>query len=249
MIDPRALASRARSRAIATARGVAGRFNLHLGRADRRPEANYLGLVNRDIRTVIDVGSNQGEFIWRTAPLFPRARYLAFEPLPEHGPALKALAARLGRDVRVFPTALGEKVGVTAFLRHVEHGASSSVLASSQVSEELFPFTRAQERVELPITTLDEALQGERIEAECLVKMDVQGYEDRVIRGGQRTLRAASACIVEVCVKTLYEGQATFDDIYGLLRPLGFSFSGTIEQFLDQHNEIVYLDALFMRGA
>ena len=60
-----------------------------------------------------------------------------------------------------------------------------------------------------------------------LIKIDVQGSEDKVIRGGQKTLRRAKAVIVETSFTELYDGQPLFHDIYEGLRSLGFSYSGS----------------------
>ena len=66
------------------------------------------------------------------------------------------------------------------------------------------------------------------LEKEILVKIDVQGVEDKVIRGGIETLKKAKIVITEVEFVELYEGQVLFDGIYEQLNKLGFKFKGTI---------------------
>jgi hypothetical protein len=56
--------------------------------------------------------------------------------------------------------------------------------------------------------------------------MDVQGFEDRVIAGGLRTLERASVLWVETSFVELYEGQPLFADIHDRLRDLGFEYRG-----------------------
>ncbi len=63
------------------------------------------------------------------------------------------------------------------------------------------------------------------IQQPCLVKIDVQGYEDKLIRGGRQTLGRASACIVEVDVDNMYEGQAHVMTVFGALDDCGLCYS------------------------
>jgi hypothetical protein len=60
---------------------------------------------------------------------------------------------------------------------------------------------------------------------EILIKLDVQGYEDRVIRGGQELFKMAKACILEICLDRLYDQQTTFRDLVNLLEGLGYSYA------------------------
>ena len=82
---------------------------------------------------------------------------------------------------------------------------------------------------------------------EMLVKMDVQGFEDRVIKGGKETLRKALACILEVSLHPLYEGQPSFMDLCRQMEKLGFQYAGNILQIYDNDGSIVYIDALFKK--
>jgi hypothetical protein len=82
---------------------------------------------------------------------------------------------------------------------------------------------------------------------DVLVKLDVQGYEDRVIKGGCATLARARACIVEANIEALYEGQARFPDLLLAMGELGFRYSGNLDQTYDDDGQVVYFDAVFTR--
>jgi hypothetical protein len=87
------------------------------------------------------------------------------------------------------------------------------------------------------------------LEPEILVKLDVQGYEDRVITGGQQTLARARACIIEVGLDQLYTGQASFPDLLRMLGQLGFAYAGSLEQAYDDDGHVVWFDAVFVRAS
>ncbi len=101
------------------------------------------------------------------------------------------------------------------------------------------------------LSTLDAAIAPsmDELADDLLVKLDVQGYEDRVIAGGESVLRRASACIVEVNLDGLYVGQPTFERIAAQLNALGLQYAGNLDQTYGPDGHVVFLDALFLRQA
>jgi len=61
-----------------------------------------------------------------------------------------------------------------------------------------------------------------------LVKIDVQGYELHVLRGGEQTIRRAEAVIVETSFQPLYQGGPLFSDVFQLLTGWGFMYQGAL---------------------
>jgi hypothetical protein len=66
---------------------------------------------------------------------------------------------------------------------------------------------------------------------DSLVKIDAQGHEIQVIRGGRKALSAAQAILIEMTFMHLYEGQALFNDVHAELDALGFDMGGFLSQF------------------
>ena len=102
---------------------------------------------------------------------------------------------------------MGDKVGDVEMFSHLEH-SPSSLLRSTGVCERLYPFTSKQTSISVKLTTLDKVMANfsECVIPNVLIKLDVQGYEDRVIRRGRKTFRTRlKACILEVCLHSLYK--------------------------------------------
>lgn len=74
---------------------------------------------------------------------------------------------------------------------HEKHSPSSSFLKTTNVCEDLYPFTKEQKTCHVKITTLDKWVEDFKVslEPEILIKLDVQGYEDRVIKGRVETFK------------------------------------------------------------
>jgi hypothetical protein len=144
---------------------------------------------------------------------------------------------------------LGSECGKQTIHYHVDHPSSSSFLPATQLHRSLAPSSSREEAISVDVATLDGLVaQGlVELEPEVLIKLDVQGFEERVIRGGRETFRKAAACIVEICLDSLFEGQPRFTDILGSLTELGFGFAGNLEQFAGEDGHVSVMDAVFVR--
>ncbi len=207
-----------------------------------------LGLRERPFRTIIDVGANTGQFARKMSDFFPTAKLYCFEPLPEPFDVLAVWAKSQKGRVETFNLAIGDTEGEAEMFLHEDHTSSSSLLATTELTEQYYPFTKGQRRICIRQTTLDAVFAEVKYElsTEILLKLDVQGYEDRVIAGGNEIFRKSSACIVEVSLDTLYEGQAGFRELLIMLDDLGYRYAGNLDQAYGEDGHCVFLDAIFL---
>ncbi len=237
--------ARARKLVNQTLSGVG--LELHRIRPD--PRDLFLGLRKLPVRTIFDIGANVGQFARTISAAFPEARVHSFEPQPGPYAELAKWASTQGGRVDAHRLALGDHEGTIEMNVHVDFSPSSSILKTTELEHSLWPQTRRQSQVSVPLTTLDAfvAREGIALEPEVIVKLDVQGYEDRAIRGAARTLAHARACIVEVCLDALFEGQPTFGGILATLEAQGLKYAGNLDQAQHSDGHVMYLDAVFVR--
>lgn len=231
-------------------RSGVNRFGFDVVRLQRSPKRTLLGLSRLNIGTVIDVGANQGQFARNIIEFFPRAELYCFEPL--EGPFRKLSAWAKARDGRVhcFHMALGDREGEAEMHLHEQHTPSSSLLAATDTCHRLYPQTQAERMTRIRISTLDVALESSvlhRMPRDILLKIDVQGFEDHVLRGGRRVLSQCRAVLLEVSLEPLYEGQAVFHGLTQLLHEAGFRYAGNLDQTYGEDGRVVFLDAIFLR--
>src|SRR6266550_7450631 len=204
-------------------------FDREITHRSTNPAHNLLGLTAFPITCILDIGANLGQYATFLSKHFPSAHIFSFEPIPEAFARLKNIEIPHFTPLQI---AVGERNGVAVMEEHMHHNSSSSFLPATGICHAYYPVTKQTRSIEVPVMTLDTAVTHFQIAltADLLIKVDVQGFEDRVIRGGPRVFRSARACIAEICLDQLYEKQGTFPEIVGQLTEFGFEYAGNLEQ-------------------
>jgi FkbM family methyltransferase len=199
------------------------------------------------ISTVIDVGAHEGEFSSAIHAVLPGAKIYAFEPIPE---CCTAVSKRVGakENLQTFPVAIGDRCGRATFWKSVST-KSSSFLPMSECHKKTFPWTAKSSEIEVDLRPLDSFLPEMELKSKVLLKLDVEGYEERALAGASAVLCQVDYVLLEVLFQELYEGQAEFGRIHCQLADSGFVYSGNMDQVLSPLDEsIVIADVLFVKA-
>jgi FkbM family methyltransferase len=212
--------------------------------ASYRPEEHWL--ARQGIRTVLDVGAHEGQFARRIRNLLPEAELICFEPLDQPYAQLVRQFENQPR-FRAIRCALGDKAG-SFEIHHNEYSPSSSLLPMADLHRQSFEFAVQQKSERIEVRLLSEVARELQFEPPLLLKLDVQGFEDKVIAGSGNVLESVQVVIIEVSFRPLYLGGPLFDEIYRLLRERGFSYMGNFEQlYSPKDGSILQADAIFCR--
>src|SRR5580765_6811499 len=113
-------------------------------------------LAASEIKTVFDVGANEGQSAREFLRHFPTARIFSFEPTPATFRQLSQFALTQPR-IKAVNVALGKTSGKAEFNENAFHQTNSLLLASPRGEEYLGPaVTDFQRKIEVELTTLDE---------------------------------------------------------------------------------------------
>jgi FkbM family methyltransferase len=206
-----------------------------------------LWLENYGIKTVIDIGANEGQFAKRISQILPEAMIYSFEPLPDCHEKLIANSSNI-KKFRSFNIALGNSSGKININRS-NFSLSSSLLPMTQLHEEAFPFSKGGTTQEISICRLDEVVTEMILQTPILIKIDVQGFEDKVISGGLKTIKQADVLIVELSLEPLYENQLLFDDMHKILSDLGFRYKGNLGQLHSGiDGKVLQFDGIYVKS-
>ncbi len=210
----------------------------------RRELAKWRLLQTYAPQTVLDIGANTGQFAKLTRELLPLTRIISFEPLRQCFEQLKLQTSALS-PFEAYPIALGEQ-DLTTVMHHNEFSPSSSLLSMDQLHKEELPHTGKVAHEEIQVRRLDGLSEHLQIIDPLLIKIDVQGYTEPVLRGGEQTVRRACAVVAEVSLQPLYRGEATFDQVHALLSQWGFIYRGNVDQWCSERDgRILQCDCLF----
>lgn len=188
---------------------------------------------------IVDVGGSNGAWSSAIVEVFPEARFELFEPLLTVRPDYRRV---LDKTLRVHPTfrvhevALGDRNGDAEFWNQ-PNAVGSSLLARNAPSAE---------RVSVPVRRLDDYLSERGIPQPQVVKLDVQGSEALVIRGGEKTIQAAEMLHIETWLGRGYGPETPLlPELMDLLRPLGHLLVQFGEHWRKPSEELFAIDAFF----
>ncbi len=188
--------------------------------------------------TIIDVGANVGEWSQMASTVFAASRILMLDGDPESEPALRQTSTRIGSRSDYLLALLGaeSKEAVTFY----SNGTGSSVLP------ELTPFQK--NAITLPMDTLDSVTSHLGLQSPALLKLDVQGFELEVLRGGHRLLGLSEVVIMEVSLLPYNDGAPLFAEVIAFMNKEGFVAFDFCGQSRRQRDSTLYqTDVVFVR--
>ena len=204
-------------------------------------------LKDLHIRTVIDVGANKGNAALEFVDIFPNAKIYAFEPLPDCFAKMQAKLESL-KNIKLFNIALSDQGG-SINMNRSSYPASSSLLKMADLHKRLFPITAGERSVTVQTDNLDNIMSQEIFEGPALMKIDVQGFEHKVLAGAKKALEKVNVIIIETSFVELYIGQPLFGDIYKILTEQGFEYKGNWDPDFrsPEDGASIQQDAVFIR--
>jgi FkbM family methyltransferase len=232
-------------------RKLANRFGIDVHR--HRPAASEHGrlstmLASHGVNLVLDVGANTGQFARSIREAGYKGRIVSFEPLSD---AHEQLQLRSRDDPRweIAPrAAIGDHEGeVDMYIAGNSVSSSPLAMLESHVMAEPASACVGTDRV--PLSRLD-TMACAYLDPPCVpfLKIDTQGYEDRVLDGAPDVLQKVCGLQLELSFVYLYQGQQLFDPMVKRLYALGFSIWAIWPGFQDpQSGRMLQADATFFR--
>lgn len=207
------------------------------------PSVEHVALLKRlQVRTIIDVGANRGQFALLGLTVCPHARIISFEPAEQAFEVLKVVTA--GGPIRTVQAAIVEDVAELV-LNITEDDDSSSLLPIGDRQTELFG-THVVRRETVQGAPLSHFVSPDELSAPALLKIDVQGAELAVLKGCRSLLDRFAWIYVECSFVELYEGQPLADEVIAYLEQAGFRLAGVFNQVGGGDKLAVQADILFM---
>jgi FkbM family methyltransferase len=190
---------------------------------------------------IVDVGANVGDWSRTASSVFTSSRILMFDGDPDNEPDLLHTVREIGSRSEYFLSLLGPgKKDAVTFYKPDTGTTGSSILP------ELTSF--AKETITLPMNTLDSLTDGAALRAPLLLKLDVQGFELEVLKGGEQTLGLSEVVIMEASLLPYNDGAPLFAEVVAFMNEKGFvafDFCGQLRRESDY--ALFQTDVVFVR--
>ena len=196
-----------------------------------------------DLRSalVVDVGANEGAFSAGVLAVAPQARIVAVEPGPGPRERLRARLAGLP-NVEILDVAVAASPGTATFHLTAHDHNSSLQPPRGESRATIDAGWQVVEEIEVRTTTLDD-LVGDR--TADVLKIDVQGAELDVLRGGDETLARARAVLLEMNFFSQYEGDATFNTLHAEMDRRGFDLVNVSPPLTTADGTPIFIDGCY----
>jgi FkbM family methyltransferase len=200
------------------------------------------------IDIVLDVGASTGHFGRRMRrDLGYTGKIISFEPLSA---AFRSLAEKAKGDPtwEVWHCGLGDSESRME-INVAGNSDSSSFLEMLPAHLRSAPGSRYIGSETIEVKALDSLLPslcpaGSNI----YLKIDTQGFEDKVLRGAEQSLHRIDTIQVEMSLVPLYEGQWLFDAMHAFLVSKGYSLVSIEPGFADQSTgRLLQFDGIYHR--
>jgi FkbM family methyltransferase len=148
------------------------------------------------IKTVVDIGvQTQTKCLM---DVFPNAFHYLFEPATPYHNGIHQNYSQKGFKYKLIPKAVSDSQG--KLYQHLLSNSQSSFVTHSQLLPNIDRSTFGNRLVsieETDVIALDDFFSSEQISNPYLVKIDVDGIEEKIIDGGKMTLSNAAVIVVE----------------------------------------------------
>lgn len=220
-------------------------------RLEAQPLARHLkSIFNRyEIDCVMDVGGNKGQYhdFLRDEVGF-EGLIITFEPVAQYVQLLRE-RAKSDLNWRIFAHALGA-IETTMEINVTSSPGLNSFLEPSTTHVEGFwdQVSIKKETVQIkPLDLIFKELQTEFKFSKIYLKLDTQGFDLEVIKGGTQSLSEITALQSEASVKPIYQGMPNFNTTIKTCEDFGFELSGTFPVSLDDELRLIEFDCVMVR--
>lgn len=177
----------------------------------------------------IDIGANQGEFSRVFSDVYHPSTLICIEP---NEGLNKSIRDNNGNPVPVIINkAVSDSESEMLFYFHSDSQMSSLFPSNKDLIKRDFGEDDADQTVErkVQVTTLDVVFDehSERLKGKTIfLKIDTQGNELEVLKGGAKALGMVRYCLLEYMFHTPYEKQYPFEAIMTVMTGHGFKLLG-----------------------
>ncbi len=186
---------------------------------DGTDESRMLGHILQSGDVFFDVGSNHGLYGLLASASRPEdTQIVAFEPQPRAAAAIqRSIDANAFRNLTLVREAVSSHVGETSFFVPA-FGSGTASISQTHASR-----GGSAKEIRCRTTTLDDYARSHAISKIDIMKIDVEGFEGRVLEGGKEIISASRPTIwLEVNSLALSSAGSSQEECFDRLKTYGY---------------------------
>ncbi len=204
--------------------------------------------ANINVKWVLDVGANVGDVAVAALESYPDAQVICFEPVCTTFEALTKRLMPFAARVQLHNCALSDAAGDGEINLTSHHGANS-ILPQARLHQDCNPHVRELSKEKIRLLRLDDIAAEFPARKIDIMKVDVEGYELNVLKGGEKFIaNNVDVIIIEISLMRdqSWEQQSVFE-IFALLRGAGFCLVNVVDVYHaeDQPILLAQMDCVF----
>jgi len=180
------------------------------GAPDQRDSLLRIKNLGFSPSVILDIGAYEGTWCKFIKEIFPRASILMLEGQNSKSPILEKVSYTY-KNISYKIALLGAET------KEVEFNIYET--ASSVLKEENETGAETEKRT---LVTLDDVLKGSNFMQPDFIKIDTQGYELEILKGGLSCLASAQGVLLEVSMLDIYKDSPLVYDIILFMKNHGF---------------------------
>jgi len=202
--------------------------------SSQRKESNFLKLLTLyEIDLVLDVGANVGQYAKNLFEIGYEGKVLSFEPLSSaYEQLLEASKSNYNWEIAERCAISDENGEIEINISKNSQSSSALPMLQSHIDaapNSIYIGSEIVKKYKLSQVAFNHIKRSQS----PFLKIDVQGFEDKVLNGASEILPKIRGVQLELSVVPLYEGQLLFEDMLANLKAMGFSLYGLTPGFAD----------------
>jgi FkbM family methyltransferase len=195
---------------------------------------------------IIDIGANRGQFAEKLRAIGYKGRILSFEPVPEFFRELEGRAAN-DQFWEVYNCGLSSR-SQAAEMSVYSDGSLSSLSEMNEFGASLLgQYAETKSRVSVTLKELDDWAPDFAGVSSIFIKLDTQGHDLEVLKGGTTILDRTTVVLSELSHQAIYREQGSGEDVVKFLQERGFSIERSFPVATDVGLRLVESDQFFLK--
>ena len=177
--------------------------------------------INSD-SIILDIGGHSGQYAKLLARLAPQGKVYSFEP-GSYPRSILVLSLRLNRlhNVEVVGKGLGAEQGTLSLVTPLKENGVFRFGLARIGTQENGTLTAIEE---VPMTSIDRFANDVGLKSLDFIKIDVEGWEAQILRGGSKTIRRyCPTMMVELVASQLSRSGDDLEAVWAMLLSWGYN--------------------------